>query len=177
MFAKSLRSCTALRTNATRFLSAEAPKGEFTIVNDLFSNGKSVSVGEKASVTHVFRQEIVNQFATICGDNNPLHTDPAFAATTFFKGTIVHGIFVSSLFSTLFGRSISGAIYVSQSVNFKKPVHVGAQVTATVTVQSIEAKKKGELITCSTVATLADGSVAIDGEAKVLLPPGAFKAI
>jgi acyl dehydratase len=158
-----------------RLLSTE---GEFAIQSTLFSgNEKSLTVGETATVKHVFRQEIVNQFATICGDNNPLHTNPEFAKTTMFGGTIVHGIFVTSLFSTLFGRSINGAIYVSQSVNFKRPVYVGKEVVATITVKSVEPKKKGDLVTCSTVCSLADGTVAIDGEAKVLLPPGAFKAI
>jgi acyl dehydratase len=87
-----------------------------------------------------------------------------------FKGTIVHGIFVSSLFSTIFGRSIPGSIYVSQNVNFKKPVHVGVEVTVRIEVISIEDKRKGKLMTCSTRCFLSsDGSLAIDGDAKVLL--------
>ena len=32
---------------------------------------------------------------------------------------------VSSLFSTLFGRTVHGSVYVSQTFNFKRPVHVG----------------------------------------------------
>jgi 3-hydroxybutyryl-CoA dehydratase len=147
-------------------------------VSTLFStNGKTLAIGETASITHIFSQHVVNQFAGLCGDNNPLHTDPEFAKDTMFKGTIVHGIFVSSLFSTLFGRSISGAVYVSQSLNFKRPVHVGTEVTAIIEVKTIEPKRKGDLVTCSTVCKLSDGSLVIDGEAKVLLPPGAFKAI
>lgn len=163
----------------TRTLSTVNAAGEeFKITSTLFSTtGKSLSIGEQAGITHTFTQPVVNQFAGLCGDNNPLHTNPEFAKDTMFKGTIVHGIFVSSLFSTLFGRSISGAIYVSQSLNFKKPVHVGTPVTAVIEVKTIEPKKKGDLVTCSTICKLADGSLVTDGEAKVLLPPGAFKAI
>lgn len=36
-------------------------------------------VGAWAEVDHVFSQEAVNSFAAICGDDNPLHTDPEWA--------------------------------------------------------------------------------------------------
>ena len=35
------------------------------------------------------------------------------------------GMLVASLFSTLFGRTVHGSVYVSQTLNFKRPVHVG----------------------------------------------------
>ena len=141
----------------------------FAIEGNLGGKGRP-EVGQACSVQHVFTQDAVNTFAGLCGDNNPLHNDPKFAATTMFGGTIVHGIFVSSLFSTLFGRSIHGSVYVSQNLAFKRPVHVGKIVSAHVEVKAVEAKKKGDLLTCSTVVKLEDGSVAVDGEAKVLLP-------
>ena len=127
-------------------------------------------VGLFAEVVHTFSQADVNTFAGLCGDNNPLHNDPEFAKHTMFGGTIVHGIFVSSLFSTIFGRSIAGSIYVSQNLSFKRPVHVGVPVTARMEIVSVEDKKKGLLMTCSTNCMLQDGSVAVVGEAKVLVP-------
>jgi len=142
---------------------------KFNIVGSIFENGKP-QVGKQISVTHTFSLEDVRTFAGICGDNNPLHTDPEFAKTTMFGGPIVHGIFVSSLISTLFGRSIHGAIYVSQNLSFRRPVHVGVPVTARVEVMTIEDKKKGLLVTCKTTCSLENGDVAIDGDAKVLLP-------
>ena len=90
----------------------------------------------------------------------------------------MHGIFVSSLFSTLFGRSFSGSIYVGQTLSFKKPVYVGSEVTARMEIAKIEEKRKGRLLTCkTTVVNLHDknnpnhkqGS-AIEGEAQVLVP-------
>lgn len=141
----------------------------FNIGGDLVS--RSAEVGSFAQISHAFTQEEVTKFSGICGDNNPLHIDPKFAEGTHFKGTIVHGILVSSLFSTLFGRSISGAIYVSQSLNFKAPVHVGAAVVARVEVLSRQTKRKGELITCSSIVRLEKcGTLVVDGEAKVLIP-------
>ena len=162
------------RTNlivGNRFFSASQnikESGKFEIVGNLsFDEPK---VGQSAKVDHAFSQSDVNVFAGLCGDINPLHIDPEFGKTTMFGGTIVHGIFVSSLFSTIFGRSLTGSIYVSQNLTFKRPVHVGKPVTAIIEVQSVDPRKKGDVITCSTIVKLEDGSVAVDGVAKVLLP-------
>ena len=148
-----------------RCMSQFPVTGSFSIDNNFI-----VSVGSYIELKHTFTQEDVNQFSQLMGDNNPIHINPIYAEGTIFKGTIVHGIFVSSLFSTIFGRSIPGSIYVNQNVNFKKPVHVGAEVTARIEVVNIENKKKGNLMTCSTKCFLSsDGSLVIDGDAKVLL--------
>ena len=138
-------------------------------------------VGAFASCHHSFTQEATNDFAALCGDNNPLHTNPEFAGTTMFGGPIVHGILVSSVFSTLFGRSLHGSIYVSQTFSFKRPVYVGSSIRAQIEILTIEKKRKGHLITCSTNAFTenrnGDGkeeALAISGEAKCLLPFEAY---
>jgi acyl dehydratase len=147
----------------------ENSSGRFVISGTL-TTAKSAGVGQYAEVEHVFTQEAVNRFSAICGDNNPLHVDPAFAQSSMFGGTIVHGILVSSLFSTLFGRAIHGSIYVSQSLHFKRPVFVGASVRAKMEIVSVDHRAKGSLLTCTTTCCLLDGTLAVVGEAKVLLP-------
>ncbi len=127
-------------------------------------------IGAIGEVSHSFSQEDVNIFGGLCGDNNPLHIDKSFAEKTPFKGTIVHGIFVSSLFSTIFGSQINGSIYVSQSLEFKRPVHVDAKVKARIEVLKIDERPKGKLLTCSTKILLENGDLAVNGEAKVLVP-------
>jgi 3-hydroxybutyryl-CoA dehydratase len=154
--------------SSVRHLSVFQEK-EFHITGN-FVNSKEPTIGSYSEVTHNFSQDEVNLFAKMCGDNNPLHNDPEFAKTTMFKGTIVHGIFVSSLFSNLFGRSIPGSIYVSQDLNFKKPVHVGKDVTARMEIIKVEPRRRNMLLTCSTTCRLEDGTIVIEGEAKVLIP-------
>jgi 3-hydroxybutyryl-CoA dehydratase len=145
---------------------------KFSITGTIcFSRKQVPSVGQYAEVVHIFSQPDVNTFAGICGDSNPIHINPEVAKDSMFGGTIVHGIFTSSLFSTIFGRALPGAIYVDQQLAFKRPVHVGIQVIARVEVLEVQERNKGHLVTCATVCKLqSDGRVAVDGKATVLLP-------
>lgn len=167
-----LRKCSLYKLNRTIGVIRHrnfSESGSFNVTGTLLTESP-IRVGLNAEVTHAFSQEHVNQFSGLCGDNNPLHCDPEFAKTTMFKGTIVHGIFVSSLFSTLFGRSITGSVYVSQNLSFKRPVYVGVPVTARMEIINIEERRLGRLMTCNTTVTLPDGTLAVAGEARVLLP-------
>ena len=129
-----------------------------------------IEVGSYAEISHTFSQDDVNTFASLCGDDNPVHINPEYASETVFKGTIVHGILVSSLYSTLFGRCIKGSIYVSQSLAFKRPVHIGTEIIAKIQILEIENKRNRKLLTCSTQCFIkATGQLAVDGEAKVLI--------
>lgn len=171
-------------SQSLRVLATTGRRGATSSIRRNFSNFTGVIggtlardgpvVGAYASCDHKFTQEAVNDFAKICGDNNPLHIDPAFASGSMFNGPIVHGILVSSLFSTLFGRSLHGSIYVSQSLKFRAPVHVGAPIHARMEIIKKESKRKGFLLTCSTQVYVEDteGSrtLAISGEACTLLP-------
>jgi acyl dehydratase len=160
-------SSSALSTTA----KVNSENDDFHVIENMKAN--NFAVGSYAEVTHAFTQTVVNTFAAISGDNNPLHNDLEFAKTTMFGHTIVHGILVSSLFSTLFGRSIHGAIYVSQSLQFKRPVLVGVSILARTEIINREEKKKGILITCATTVRLVSSEnkeLAVEGEAKVLVP-------
>ena len=60
-----------------------------------------------------------------------------------------------------------GAIYLSQALRFKRPVKIGDEVTAQVTITEINETKAQ--VTLSTVCTV-NGKTVVDGEAVVMVP-------
>jgi acyl dehydratase len=83
--------------------------------------------GDHAELTRIVAGEDVARFIDAVGDDNPVHSDPAYAATTMFKAPIAPGIFTAGLISAVIGTRLPGpgAIYLSQSLRFTKPVFLG----------------------------------------------------
>jgi 3-hydroxybutyryl-CoA dehydratase len=143
----------------------------------------TLAVGMRAELQRTILASDVAAYAALLGDTNQLHLDAAFAARTPFKRPIAHGMLSAGLIPTIFGATIPAAVYVSQTLSFKRPVFVGDAVTARVTVTAVRlvpARGGGAagggaqqpLVTCSTQVLLdASGKVALEGESVCLLPP------
>ncbi len=135
-------------------------------------NGKTIhdiSVGDTARFTKTITQADVTLFAGITGDFNPLHVDHAYAAASRFGQPVVHGALLVGLVSTVVGMQLPGpgALYVSQSLAFKKPVFIGDTITAEAeVVEKIEEKNR---VRFATRCLDQDGEVVASGES-VLLP-------
>jgi 3-hydroxybutyryl-CoA dehydratase len=116
----------------------------------------------------VMETDIVG-FAQISGDHNPVHLCDEFAATTRFGERIAHGLYTASLISAVLGTRLPGpgAVYRSQTLNFRAPVKIGDVVT--VIVEVVELVPKGRKVRLSCEA-LVDGAVVLDGEAVVSVP-------
>ena len=129
-----------------------------------------IKVGMTASSSHVITDGDVVSFAEISGDKNPAHLDQEFAATTRFKKRIAHGLMSSSYFSALFGTQLPGrgCVYVSQNLNFKRPVHIGDEVTASIEVTGIDQEKRRVFF--NTVCKVKN-KIVIDGVAEIYIPP------
>lgn len=106
-------------------------------------------------------------FAEISGDRNPIHLSEHFAARTPFGGRIAHGLYTASLISAVIGTRLPGpgAVYLSQTLNFKAPVRIGDHVVATCTVKAKDRRR----VTLDCVAQVGDTVVA-EGEATLLAP-------
>ncbi len=129
---------------------------------------EDLEVGQSASFAKTVSESDVYTFAGITGDNNPVHINAEFAATTPFKERIVHGMFSAGLISAVLGTRLPGpgAIYIDQSLKFKAPVLIGDTVKATATVTEIDAKRRR--ITLQTTCTVKDKVVA-DGAATIMV--------
>jgi len=130
---------------------------------------EDLSVGMQESHAKLVTDADIVAFAEISGDRNPIHLSDEYAAKTFFKTRIAHGIYTASLISAVIGTRLPGpgAIYISQSLRFLAPVRIGDTVTATVEVIELTEKgRRGKLrCECRVGETLV-----MDGEAEVKVP-------
>lgn len=130
----------------------------------------SYEIGQSASRTLTFSDEMVHTFAQISGDTNPIHLDDGYAATSRFGKRIVHGMFTAGLISAVIGNDFPGpgTIYMGQTLKFTKPVYIDDTVTATVSVTHI--REGRNILTLETTCVNQEGEVVIKGEATVLAP-------
>lgn len=130
---------------------------------------EDLSVGMEAIFAKTITEADVLMFAAVSGDNNPLHMNAEFAEKTRFEKRIVHGMLTTSLWSTLVGTKLPGpgSAYMSQTINFLKPVHIGDTITARVTVTQIVADKQRVFLNAE--AFVGKTLVAV-GQSKVWVP-------
>ena len=129
---------------------------------------EDLSVGQSAEITRTVDAPDIEAFAAVSGDVNPVHLDEAYAQGTPFKGRIAHGMLSAAYISAVLGTRLPGpgAIYLSQSLRFRRPVKIGDPVTAKVTVKAID-EKRGH-VTLETLCQV-NGKTVIDGEAVVMV--------
>src|SRR5213596_97634 len=95
--------------------------------------------GDRAEMMRQVEEDDIAGFIDAVGDLNPVHSDADYAATTAFKEPIAPGIFTAGLISAVIGTQLPGpgAIYLTQSLKFVKPVRAGDTITARVTVLEV----------------------------------------
>ena len=133
--------------------------------------GKTIadlSPGDRAEITRVVEDDDSAAFVDAVGDYNPVHSDPVYAASTPFKKPIAPGIFTAGLISAVIGTQLPGpgAIYLSQSLKFVKPVKSGDTITARAEI--IEVIRDRNRIRIQTVCVNQHGEEVLSGEAWVM---------
>src|SRR5207302_11143711 len=91
-----------------------------------------LAVGQRAAFSKTIAEADIRTFAAVTGDRNPLHLDETFAGRSRFGRPIAHGILVAGVISAALGMVLPGpgAIYLSQTLKFLRPVYPGDTVTA-----------------------------------------------
>ena len=130
---------------------------------------EELNVGQSAELVRTVQEGDLAAFAAVTGDDNPVHLDEAFARTTSFGGRIAHGMLSAGYISAVIGTQLpgSGAIYLEQSLRFRRPVRIGDEVTARAEITAIDAERAR--ITLATTCKVA-GKVVVDGEATIMVP-------
>jgi acyl dehydratase len=90
-----------------------------------------------------------------------------FAKSTIFGVRVMHGLWSTGLISAVLGTRLPGpgTIYLSQNLEFLKPVFIGDEVTATV--ELFEDLGKGRW-RVSTICNNQSGDIVLDGVATIL---------
>ena len=127
------------------------------------------SVGMTETLKKTIDSSDVVGFAEVTGDRNPIHLSEHFAAKTPFGTRIAHGLYTASLISAVLGTRLPGpgAVYISQTLNFRAPVKIGDTVDVSVEVAELIAEKSRARLSCR---CSVDGEVVLDGEAWVKVP-------
>ncbi len=137
------------------------------IENRTFSELK---IGDSASISRTLTSKDIEIFAIMSGDVNPAHVDEEFAKSDMFHKIIAHGMWGGALISTVLGTQLPGpgAIYLGQSLRFRRPVAVGDTLIVTVKVVEMEESKHRVTLECQAVNQ--NSEVVITGTAEVIAP-------
>lgn len=129
---------------------------------------EDIKLNQTYEVKRKITAHMVETFAEITGDKNPVHLDEEFASKTIFKKRIAHGILSVGLISAVLGMEFPGpgTIYMKQDSKFLKPIYLDEEITIKITVkEKIEEKSR---LVLTTQIIKEDGKLAVDGEALVL---------
>jgi len=146
----------------------------FLELQNLYFEDLELGRTERMSKT-VSSSDIVG-FAELTGDRNPIHLSQHFAAKTPFGGRIAHGLYTASLISAVLGTRLPGpgAVYISQTLNFRAPVRIDDTVDVEVKVVELMPERCRARLSC---LCSVKGEVVLDGEAWVKVPSSGAQKI
>jgi acyl dehydratase len=85
---------------------------------------------------------------------------------------LVHGMLVSSIFSSIFSNLSPGCVYLNQSLTFAAPVFVDELVTGRIEITKVRKWRRGGVVVQCDTKVFRSDSVVVNGDANVWLPSG-----
>lgn len=126
-------------------------------------------VGESRTFEITVTQEMVQKYAEVTGDFNPIHVDENYAKGTKFGKCIAHGMLIGGFFSRALVDTFGEGIYLGQDMKFVQPVFVGDTIIIQLTLTGLRKEKIG------TVETIAknkqSGEICVKGQAIIMMAP------
>ena len=95
------------------------------------------AAGIRAEYRRVLLQSDFDRFARLSGDDNPIHCDPVFAASSHFGATVAHGMLLYGCICKGLAELIPGpgAVQLEQTLMFPNPTFVNDPITVRLTVE------------------------------------------
>jgi 3-hydroxybutyryl-CoA dehydratase len=130
-----------------------------------------LAVGQSYEKSFAITAELIERFADVTGDHNPIHLNEDYAAKSIFKQRVAQGMLQAGLLSGILGCYFPGVgtIYLSQTLKFIKPVFIKDQITLRLEILEIISEKNR--VRLETRFTNQNGEAVISGEALVKPPP------
>jgi 3-hydroxybutyryl-CoA dehydratase len=127
-----------------------------------------LSVGQTYKKSFAITADLIESFARVTGDHNPIHLDEDYARQTVFEKRVAQGMLGAGLLSGVMGCHFpgSGTIYLSQTLKF---LFIDDEITLRLEVLEIIDEKNR--VRLETAFTNQKGEAVITGEALVMLPP------
>jgi 3-hydroxybutyryl-CoA dehydratase len=128
-----------------------------------------LAIGERFVTSRQVTQEQINAYALASGDHNPLHTDPAYAATTPLGGTVAHGMLILAWLSALLTDGF-GEDWIARGsfrIRFRAPARPGDTLTLSATVRTLQDAPAGRRATLDLLVANHRQETVIDGQATV----------
>ncbi len=131
----------------------------------------NLTVGQTASREMTVTAEMVEAYAELTGDRNPLHFDAEFVEGTAFEGLMAQGGLATGLVHALVAEDLPGpgSVFMRQNWRFPRPVYIGETIRAEATVTRVRASRG--VAELSVVVSTSEGAVVLEGEVTVFQSP------
>ena len=133
-----------------------------------------VRLQERFSKEVSLSPSMVAEYANAAGDDNPLHHDPEFAATTRFGRPIASGTHTTALLLGLTASHFSkkgGAVGLEFCVQFQRPIYADEKILLEWLVVKVTKnnKLKGDIVELRGRIKGQDGQTAVCAKGRILL--------
>ncbi len=120
-----------------------------------------LKAGDSFTFSRTFSRKETEDFGDLTRDYNPVHYHGRWSRAKGFDDLICHGLLVGSMICEIGGQL--GWLATGMTFKFIRPVHVGATITCTLTIETLEdngraeatasfADERGELVCLATLS-------------------------
>ena len=130
---------------------------------------EEIQIGQKEEFQVQITESLVNDFAKLSGDYNPLHMDAKYAKSTQFRGRVVHGMLLATFLSRMVGMHLPGknALYLSQSLEFRNPCFLNDEIIISSIV--IDKSNSTKIIKIESTIRNKNNEILLNGMGKIIL--------
>ena len=132
-----------------------------------------LSLGMTAACRVQVTQGMIDSYADVTGDRNPVHVDPDYAAGTRFGTCIAHGLLSASYIQVPLTELVApGGVSVSYAFDLLAPVPAGTEIEAIAVCDGIDAERARARFRVAVRDISGGGHEVISGRADIAFPRG-----